>query len=125
MYESDTDRAIADVLDELIALRPDCRTIGQLEKVLEQTQKELNAANKAANEAEAQFRKAKEWNALCELELNNLRSIAEDQDQELSALRIMLLELCEKMEAGLSGPEETKRARGLLDAIKANQEKKS
>lgn len=116
-----------------------------IEDVLMRTEAELNTANKAANEYKAsydtllatsethaenailaleQFHKAKEWNAICELELNNLRSIVEDQDQELSALRIMLLELCEKMEAGISGPRETKRARLLLDAIKANQEKK-
>lgn len=46
-------------------------------------------------------------------------------EKTIANLGTELLCLCEKMEAGISGQEETKRARGLLDAIKAKQEKKS
>lgn len=82
--------------------------------------------------AEAQFQKAKEWNALSELELKNLRSRLDEAEEDMGiqgvrmgeaqdtiyALKNALRELCEKMEAGISGEDETKRARALLEKLK-------
>lgn len=177
---------VADGVEALTELNNQhCETIGNLEEqldtiegVLMRTEEELNAANKAANEAEAkvslyaasarvialhlkelcdeslpydemiadaarkagaeisklesQFQKAKEWNALCELELNNLRSRLDEAEEDMSvqgvrmgeaqetiyALKNALRELCEKLEAGIGGEDETKRARALLEKLK-------
>lgn len=99
-------------------------TIDQLEEqldtiegVLMRTEAELNAANKAANEAEANFQKAAQWNALTEVELGLLRGLCHDQEDDIKDLMTTLRELCEKMESGISGEQETKRARQLLNKL--------
>lgn len=43
------------------------------------------------------------------------RNALDDSEEDIGALKNTLRELCEKMEAGVSGPEETKRARALLN----------
>lgn len=90
-----------------------------------------DAARRAGAEIsnlESQFQRAREWNELNKLERNTLRARLDEAEDDMSiqgvrmgeaqetiyALKNALRELCEKMEAGISGPEETERARALL-----------
>lgn len=73
----------------------------------------LDYAEKIVQEAiDKEMQAARDWNALLELELKNLRGVCDD---ERADLRTELLCLCEKMEAGISGAGETVRARRLLE----------
>lgn len=80
--------------------------IAQLNKEREMwdAQEERSRSNlaKASND----FAKAKDWNALCELQLKNLQSLVEDQEADLAQARELIVEmqkqdkeLCSKFEA--------------------------
>lgn len=95
--QAEKEKEVAELRECHGALRAAEKRLGVAEASLIQTELELTTANKC--------------NALCELELNNLRSL---KDENEAALARCIRELCEKMESGIAGPEETKRARQLL-----------
>lgn len=49
----------------------------------------LAESNEREKETEAQFQKAKEWNALCELELKNMRTIVDENQEDSDRLETL------------------------------------
>lgn len=78
---------------------------------------EIGVVSKERDDFKARFQKAKEWNALTEVELGLLRGLVKDMEDDTKDLMTALLELCEKMESGISGRQETNRARALLEKL--------